>query len=92
MLKPLECLGFLKGSHCPHYDGEPGRRPAYHQLLLEGLLDNGYAADDSVGLHFVNGELEKVVSSHPSSSAYHLEKVGEAVRETPLQPLYLGAR
>lgn len=90
VLKPLECLGFIKGSHCPHYDGESARRPTYHQLLGDGLLDNGYAADDGVGLHFVNGKLEKVVSSRPNAQAYRLEKVGEIVKETPIEPLYLG--
>lgn len=29
-------LGFLKGTACPHYDGEPGRRPAYHRSVAEG--------------------------------------------------------
>jgi dipeptidase E len=36
VLKPLNCLGFLQGSHCPHYDGEANRRPAYHQMVAEG--------------------------------------------------------
>src|SRR5262245_2380311 len=35
-LTPLRCLGFLKGSNCPHYDGEADRRPAFHRLLREG--------------------------------------------------------
>ena len=26
-LSTVQCLGFLKGSHSPHYDAEPGRRP-----------------------------------------------------------------
>src|SRR5580765_7622882 len=26
-LSIVQGLGFLKGSHCPHYDAEPGRRP-----------------------------------------------------------------
>jgi dipeptidase E len=34
-LEPLSCLGFLKGSNCPHYDGEADRRPAYHNLIRE---------------------------------------------------------
>ena len=29
-LRPLDCMGFLPGSCCPHYDGEAERRPAYH--------------------------------------------------------------
>jgi peptidase E len=26
-ISKVECLGFIKGSHCPHYDSEPTRRP-----------------------------------------------------------------
>ncbi|MBF2009266.1 MAG: peptidase E [Chlorogloeopsis fritschii C42_A2020_084] len=62
-LTKLKCLGFLKGSNCPHYDGEPERKPSYHRLLSEGLISEGYAADDGVGLHFIGNTLEKIVSS-----------------------------
>ncbi|MCC5668874.1 peptidase E [Nostoc sp. CHAB 5784] len=88
--KPVKCLGFLKGSHCPHYDQEPERRLTYHRLLSEDLLDDGYAADDGVGLHFVGDRLEKIVSSRPNAKAYRVEKIGETVKETLLQPTYLG--
>ena len=36
-LDALECLGFLPGSNCPHYDGEAQRRPAYHRLVRDGF-------------------------------------------------------
>ncbi len=90
VLKPLNCLGFLQGSHCPHYDGEANRRPAYHQMVTEGLLPNGYAADDGVGLHFINGTLAKIVSSRPQAKAYRVERQDEGVLETVLEPTYLG--
>src|SRR3982751_3458550 len=32
-LTKVECLGFLKGSHSPHYDAEAGRRPLYHKMI-----------------------------------------------------------
>ena len=32
-LRPLDCMSFLPGSCCPHYDGEVERRPAYHAYL-----------------------------------------------------------
>ena len=86
----LECLGFLPGSNCPHYDGESQRRPAYHQLLSTGKISPGYAADDGVGLHFVGDKLEKIVSSRPQAKAYRLEKIDDRVRETPLETIYLG--
>ena len=88
-LRVLRCLGFLKGSNCPHYDGEPERKPSYHRLLAEGLISEGYAADDGVALHFLGTQLEKIVSSRPHAKAYRLEKVGETVKESPLDPTYL---
>lgn len=89
-LNTLECLGFLQGSNCPHYDGESERRPAYHRLLSAGLIREGYAADDGVSLHFIGENLERVVSSRPHAKAYKLEKIGETVRETIIEPTYLG--
>ena len=86
----LQCLGFLKGSNCPHYDGEKEGRPSYHRLLSQGLISEGYAADDYVGLHFIGDKLEKIVSSRVHAKAYKLEKIGDTVKETCLEPIYLG--
>lgn len=89
-LSVLNCLGFLKGSNCPHYDGEANRRPAYQQLLATGQIGNGYATEDSAGLHFVGDKLEKIISSRPHAKAYRLERSGDTVNEEPLAPIYLG--
>ena len=35
-LSKVDCLGFLKGSHSPHYDAEPGRRPLYQKMIALG--------------------------------------------------------
>lgn len=88
----LPCLGFLKGSNCPHYDGEPERRPAYRRLLSTGLINEGYAADDGVALHFVGDKLEKIISSRLNAKAYSIQKIGETIQETPLEPVYLGVK
>jgi peptidase E len=82
-------LGFLPGSHCPHYDGETTRRAAYHALVADGL-PGGYAVDDSAALHFVGTDLREVVSSRPEASAYRVERVDGAVVETRLPTRYLG--
>lgn len=82
-LAQMECLGFLPGSFCPHYDDEELRRPRYHELLLNGLAP-GYAADASVGLHFVDGELHEVVACQEGSTAYRVELRDGDVVETPL--------
>jgi peptidase E len=85
-LTPLDCLGYLPGSHSPHYDSEPERRPTYHRLLREGRIRPGYAADDGVGLHFTGERLERVVSARPNARAYRVELTDGAVRETPIEP------
>ena len=88
-LKPIDCLGFLPGSHCPHYDGEEERRPAYHQMIKAGII-GGYAADDGVGLHFINGKLQRVISSRPEAIGYKVELQDDKVVEIPLKTQFLG--
>lgn len=59
-LNPMKCLGFLKGSCTPHYDGEGERRGSYHTFLESGELPAGYALDDGAAVHFVGGELAEM--------------------------------
>ena len=35
-LKVIDCMGFVKGNFCPHYDEEPQRRPSVKSFLEEG--------------------------------------------------------
>jgi dipeptidase E len=83
-LEQMDCLGFLSGSFCPHYDDEEQRQPRYHELLREGLAP-GYAADAGVGLHFVDGELREVLACDEGSQAYRVELRDGEVVETPLE-------
>jgi dipeptidase E len=75
-LASMECLGFLSGSACPHYDGEERRRPVYTRLVAEGLSP-GVAADDDVALHYVGTELREVLSTRESAAAYRVTAAGE---------------
>ena len=89
-LEPIKALGFIEGSHAPHYDGEINRRPAYHQMIRDGRLKQGIAADDGVGLHYINGELVRIVSSRPQASAYEVRKTDKGIEEEKLNAFYLG--
>jgi peptidase E len=82
-LAPMECLGFLPGSACPHYDSEEQRRPVYTRLVAEGL-PSGVAADDDVALRYVGTELREVVTSREGAAAYRVEPAGERPLETSL--------
>ncbi len=80
-LQRMDCLGFLSGSNCPHYDGEAERRPAYRKLIADGILPDGYACDDGVRLHFIGTALKRVVASRRSGNAYRVARDGATVRE-----------
>lgn len=85
-LSAIACLGFLPGSNCPHYDGEKTRRPAYHRLVAEGLLGDGYAADDGVGLHYAGDSLRTVVSARAGATAYRVvRKADGTAHESALE-------
>jgi peptidase E len=86
----VEGLGILKGSNCPHYDGDPQRRPTYQALVGAGM-PAGFANDDGAALHFMNGSLHRVVASRPNARAYRVELEHGVVRETPVVPDLLGA-
>ncbi len=83
-------LGLLPGSHCPHYDSEPLRRPTYQRLVGEGSLAAGYSADDGAALVFAGTGLREVVASRPDSAAFRVELVDGSVQETRLATRYLG--
>lgn len=91
-LRPIECLGMLAGSCCPHYDGEVERRPAYHAFLESGDIKPGYAIEDAVAAHFRDGRLERVVSKRAGAKAYYLSIDTGAVNERPLDVTLLSAR
>ena len=75
-LAPLQCLGFLPGSNCPHYDSEPQRRPTYRRLVADGF-PSGIAADDAVAVHFAGSDLSEVVTARPGATAYRVDSGGE---------------
>ncbi|HEY7220022.1 MAG TPA: peptidase E [Candidatus Binatia bacterium] len=90
-LRPLDCLGFLPGSCCPHYDGEAQRRPSYHRLLASGELNPGVAIEDWTGVHFIGTEIYKVITSKRGSRAYSMRAVFGSVQEVPLPVEFLDA-
>lgn len=83
-------LGLLPHSNTVHYDGEPGRREAYHRFVRAGM-PAGYAADDGASLHFVGDDLHRVVASRSGARAYRVARVGSDVVETPLEAQRLDA-
>ena len=88
-LRPLACLGFIPGSCCPHYDGDPQRRPSMHRLLTSGEIASGVAIEDWTGVHFRGTEIHRVVASKAGARAYHVRLAHGTVQEVPLPVQYL---
>ncbi len=82
-------LGFIEASACPHYDGDPRRRPAFHTAVQSGL-PIGFAADDGAALHFSGTTFLEAVSSRPNAHAYQVRVDGQNVVETKIPTRYLG--
>jgi dipeptidase E len=71
-LTKVDGLGFISGSHSPHYDAEAQRRPVYWSKIKSGEYKPGYACDDRAGIYFENESVKQVVSLDEKSNAYHV--------------------
>ncbi len=85
-LSIVTCLGFLKGSHSPHYDAEPGRRPLYQKLISSGEMKPGYACDNDAGIYFEDNEVKRVVSTRAAAKVYYVSMVGGKIDERVMEP------
>ncbi|MFC0863942.1 Type 1 glutamine amidotransferase-like domain-containing protein [Sphaerimonospora cavernae] len=75
-------LGFIRGSFCPHYDGEADRRPAYRGAVGDGILPPGWALDDGAAAHFLEGVPIEVVSRRPNATLHRVAPDPSGVGET----------
>ena len=91
-LRALDCLGFLPGSCCPHYDAEEERRPTLHRMLSQGEIVPGIALDNDAAAHYVGTELHQVVTARPAAGGYALRVADGVVSESPLPAVDLSAR
>lgn len=71
-LEPLKCLNFISGSCCPHYSLDDERKPIFERLIGNGEMPPGIAIDDGAAVHFIDGELKRVVSGHDGATAYEV--------------------
>jgi peptidase E len=85
-LTVVQCLGFLKGSHSPHYDAEKDRRPLYQKLIGSGQMKPGYACDNDAGIYFEDNEVKRVVATRAEAKVYYVSVVDGKVVERLMQP------
>ena len=89
VITQVDCLGFLPGSHCPHYDSEPGRRPLYHSYIQSKSFKAGYACDDQAGILFEDQAVKEVVALQEESNVYYVFEEDGIVKEQKLDKIVL---
>ena len=82
-LKIINCLGFVQGICCPHYDEEPQRKPSLNKFLNEGTLENCNAIDGGCALHIKNGNDYTAIAFSKKKNAYLVKKNDEKIIESP---------
>jgi peptidase E len=83
---PAAGLGFLPGAMTVHCDGDPTRLPVFLDAIGRGVLPDGYAVDDGVGLLFDGEQLVRVVSSRPAARAWRVRRSGQGAIQTMIEP------
>ena len=80
-LTTLNCLGFIPGMACPHYQEEADRKPNVHKFLLSGEAISGYAIDGGAAAHFISGNFSKALQFYPASYVYKVSIKSGVVEE-----------
>ena len=83
-LNTMDCLGFIDGMACPHYQEEKDRRPSVHKLLKNNSAIPGYAIDGGAAVHFKKGEYYKSLQFYNNSNVYKVSLVNGNVNESQL--------
>ena len=82
-LKIINCLGFVPGCCCPHYDEEPEREPSLRKFLNEGTIENCIAIDGGCALHIKDGVEKKAIAFAKKKNAYLVKKNDEVILKSP---------
>ncbi|HVM67189.1 MAG TPA: peptidase E [Acidimicrobiales bacterium] len=77
-------LAFLPYANGVHYDAEEQRRPLFHRLVCDGVLPDGYATDNGVGLVYHGTRLAEAVTEVPNKAAYFVHRDGDVALEERL--------
>jgi hypothetical protein len=85
----MDCLGFVEGMACPHYQEEKDRRPSVHEMLKKGTCMPGYAIDGGAAVHIVNGKYHKSLQFYPDSHVYQVSYKDNMVEEQKMKMVEL---
>ena len=75
----LQCLKFVKGVCCPHYDEEPERIPFVSEILKSNKIDECIAIEGFCALHLVNDSPKNIISFGNDSNCYNVNYIEKKI-------------
>ena len=77
----MDCLGFVNGTCCPHYDEEANRRPFVKKELVNKNIDSCISIEGFNALHLIDDKPEYSVSFKNDNNSYNVILQNESVIE-----------
>ena len=68
----LDCLNFVDGVCCPHYDEEPERIPYVKEILMNREIKSCFAIEGYAALHLINDKPKYNLSFKKDTSCHHV--------------------
>ena len=88
-LNVMDCMDFVSGCCCPHYDGEKDRRPSVHSLIENNKIETCYAVEDGSALHFKDGNIFQNVDFMGGKNSYIVSKEDNIITEKKINSIAL---
>ena len=88
-LNVMDCMGFIEGCCCPHYDGEKDRKPSVEKFLKESVIDSCYALDDGAAIHYKDGKVHSAISFFKDANVYEVKCVDDQINHEILKSISL---
>lgn len=73
-LEILECLGFIKGIACPHYDEEVERQPFVERMLTNNVIESCICIEGYCALHINDENFYKSINFGKHKKSFELYK------------------
>ena len=81
-LAVMDCLGFVEGICCPHYDEEPARRPFVEKVLKDDTIDHCLSIEGNCALHVKNDKAFRAINFGKNKNSYNTTLVdGKVIEE-----------
>jgi aminopeptidase N len=80
----LNCLGFVSGVCCPHYDEEPERIPYVKKILTENQVNEVYAIEGYAALHIIDDVPRYSISFKNDTHCHKVSITDDSISHTSI--------